>query len=137
MREYRYVGPNELLALVDKSSGRRFIQNSADVLSWMEQTHQHPDFEGEVTVTFIIDLRGNLWIADRHSEHVVCAAGGPVLSAGEMTFQVAKAKVEVLEVTNQSTGFCPEPASWPSVSNALDKVGLAHPDDFTTYFHFR
>lgn len=137
MREYKYVGPNELLSLVDKSSSRRFVQSQTDVLSWIQQTHQQPDAEGEVTATFIIDTNGNLWVADRYSEHVACAAGGPVLSAGEMTFRVAGTRAEVSAVTNQSTGFCPEPESWSSVESALDKIGLAHPDDFTTHFHFR
>ena len=137
MREYKYVGPNELLSLIGKSSSRRLIQSQADILSWVSQTHQQPDAECEVISTFIIDMSGNLWIADRHSEHVACAAGGPVLSAGEMTFRIIETGAEVPTVTNQSTGFCPEPESWPSVANTLDKIGLAHPDDFTTYFHFR
>ncbi len=80
-------------------------------------------------------MQGKLWIADRHSEHVVCAKGGPVMSAGEITFQIKN--LSVSGVTNQSTGFCPEPGSWPNVANALDKIGLVHPDDFTTHFHFR
>jgi hypothetical protein len=135
MREYKYVGPREILGLVGKSLDRCLIQHETDISSWMEKTHQYPNSEGKVTVTFIIDIKGNLWIADRRSEHVVCAVGGPVLSAGEMTFQITK--IEVSEVTNQSTGFCPEPESWMSVANALDKIGLVHPNDFTTHFHFR
>ena len=51
--------------------------------------------------------------------HVACAAGGPVLSAGEITFDD---DMTVAEITNQSTGFCPEPESWPAVSDALDRA---------------
>jgi hypothetical protein len=37
--------------------------------------------------TFVIDLNGELRIAPRRSEHVACAEGHAVLSAGEMTFR--------------------------------------------------
>ncbi len=89
------------------------------------------------TVTFIVDTDGLLWIADRHSEHVACARGGDVLSAGEMTFGNEDGKVAVVEVTNQSTGYCPEPGSWPAVAVALDRAGIQHPNGFTQSFLFR
>ena len=43
----------------------------------------------------------------------------------------------VTEITNQSTGFCPEPESWAAVSAALDNAGIEHPDGFTTGVIFR
>jgi hypothetical protein len=75
--------------------------------------------------TFVIDLNGDLLVADRRSEHVACAGGGPVLSAGEMFFLVEEDRVEVTDVSNQSTGYCPEPSSWPGVAAALDRIGSA------------
>lgn len=90
-----------------------------------------------VIATFIIDVNGRLWIADRHSEHVQCARGQSVLSAGEMTFAVEKQEVEVVAVTNQSTGYCPEPDSWAAVSAALDRIALARLAGFTVAFIFR
>jgi len=62
-------------------------------------------------VTFVIDQSGTLLVADRQSEHVACAGRQPVLSAGEMTFLVSGKVVEMAEVSNQSTGYCPEPES--------------------------
>jgi hypothetical protein len=84
-------------------------------------------------------LSDGLWIADRHSEHIACARGGPVLSAGELTFQIDRRtkQVEVVAVTNQSTGFCPEPESLPAVAAALDGLGIEHPGEFTTAMIFR
>lgn len=41
------------------------------------------------------------------------------------------------EVSNQSTGFCPEPESWPAVAAALDRIGVRHPGRFTTEVVFR
>ena len=135
-RVYRYVGPGEFLALVGQSPTRRLIESKTDFVSWMKQTRQTLDAQGEVTATFIVDTNARLWIADRRSEHIACTNGGLVFSAGEMTFQVAT-EIQVSAVTNQSTGFCPEPESWPSVAQALEHIGFAHPADFTTCFNFR
>jgi len=43
----------------------------------------------------------------------------------------------VTEVSNQSAGYCPDPASWPAVSDALDRAGLEHPGRFTHPVVFR
>jgi hypothetical protein len=45
--------------------------------------------------------------------------------------------VEVEEISNQSTGFCPEPESWPVVAAALDTLGVRHPGRFTLAVVFR
>jgi len=90
-----------------------------------------------MTATFIVDSAGDLWIADRHSEHVCCARGGTVLSAGEITFSDDGGRIEVVAATNQSTGYCPEPESWLDVQRALERARLPHPDDFTGRFLFR
>lgn len=41
------------------------------------------------------------------------------------------------EVSNQSTGYCPNPDSWPAVAAALDRIGVSHPGDFTHKVIFR
>ena len=46
-------------------------------------------------------------------------------------------ETDVSEITNQSTGFCPEPESWPTVAAALDAIPIDRPDDFTTRVVFR
>ena len=55
-------------------------------------------------------------LADRHSEHVACAGGGPVLSAGEMFFLLEDSRAAVVEVSNQSTGYWPETSSLTAVA---------------------
>ncbi len=107
------------------------------MLHWIKDTQQTVERDGTVVATFVIDTDFQLWIADRHSEHVVCAAGAEVVSAGEITFAIDREGVTVAEVTNQSTGYCPEPDSWPGVAVALDQVGIAHPPSFTTAYLFR
>ena len=91
----------------------------------------------ELTVTFVVDAEGILRLADRHSEHVACAAGGPVRAAGEMTFAMTEERASVAQVSNQSTGFCPEPSSWLEVQAALDALGVEHSGRFSEAFDFR
>lgn len=87
--------------------------------------------------TFVVDLAGVLRLAPRRSEHVVCAGGGPVLGAGEMSFREESGQWVVGEVSNQSTGFCPDISSWPAVAKALDAAGIERPCGFTHEVVFR
>lgn len=130
MKKYKYVGPPEILQRV-KPAFRGFpIEKMEDILKWIKATKQitHHRF---LTATFVIDLEGKLLVADRHSEHVQCAEGQQVLSAGEITFFVSKNEIEVTELSNQSTGYCPHVNSFAHAKNALDKIGIEHPDEFT------
>jgi hypothetical protein len=117
---YRYVGPKKIAERVRSAPAGARIESPEDVVA-----------------TFIIDEAGWLRIADRRSEHVACAGGKPVRSAGEMTFNVRRGRVSVSWVTNQSTGYCPEPDSWPAVQAALARAGIAAPDGFSQAFEFR
>lgn len=134
---YQYVGPHELQRLVDRPSDRTLVLQPDDVRTWFSTTQQEVTRDQSVTATFIIDTMHQLWIADRHSEHVVCAAGQPVLAAGEITFIIQREHLSVSEITNQSTGYCPEPACWATVAATLDALSLDHPAAFTTTFIFR
>jgi hypothetical protein len=137
MKSYKYVGPNDLLELIKTVRKGEKVSSHLDVIKWMKDTDQELDQDNQVIATYIVDLDNILLIADRHSEHVVCAGGENVLSAGEITFSVEGSKVKVTEVTNQSTGYCPEPESWTNVKVALDKAGLESPGSFGNEFIFR
>jgi hypothetical protein len=132
MRLYAYVGQPELLDSVDEETTGTPILTKADSLAWISD---HRQGEPNVTATYVIDEAGILRLADRRSEHVHCSGGRPVLSAGEITFDGSNGNV--LEVTNQSTGFCPEPESWPSVAAAMIRIGTTHLTGFTSEFVFR
>jgi hypothetical protein len=93
--------------------------------------------EVDEPATFVIGLDGTLRLAPRRSEHVALAEGHDVLAAGEMTFAPAGSGWYVSAVTNQSTGYCPDPDSWPAVARALDRLGVPHPGHFTNEFIFR
>ncbi|MFD0905560.1 hypothetical protein [Actinomadura sediminis] len=117
---YEYVGPAELLDRVEPGT-------------FGEPVGMGAGEDGGEPFTYVVDLDGVLRIAPRRSEHVSCAGGRPVLAAGEIVLEGGR----VVEVTNQSTGYCPGPESWTDVAAALDRAGIARPDGFTDVFVFR
>lgn len=122
MRAYRYVGPEDIRAAALAAAEAAPVAKAA------------PGPVSAGTFTFVVDLDGTLRLAPRRSEHVACAGGADVLAAGEVTFDEDH---EVVEVTNQSTGYCPDVTCWPAVAAALDRIGIGRPDGFTTAFVFR
>ena len=130
-RVYSYVGPAEIPAYGGEPQG--FSVRSAEELADALDRLGSP--EG-CTLTFVVDAGGILLVADRHSEHVNCAGGQPVLSAGELTVARTSGGVEVTDLTNQSTGYCPEPDSWVALERAIPD-GVTRPDYWTMEFTFR
>lgn len=133
---YSYVGTAPLNSPEAFNTMRTLVDDEGDLLLAFQEA-QSSEKNSSAVFTYITTSDGSLWIADRHSEHIACARGGGVLSAGEMTVEVDDGRVLVTDVTNQSTGYCPEPKSWPAVAAALDKAGLPHPGGFTRAFVFR
>lgn len=132
MREYPYVGPADIAAQAYASIERLQPQSPAHIRAW-HLTRGKSTLE----LTYIVDITGALWLSDRRTEHVACARGGRVLGAGELVLRFRKNDVEVAEVTNQSTGYCPEPDCWPAVRRALLGAGLRPPNELTHAFDFR
>lgn len=134
---YRYVGPKKIAERAPSVPAGVRVESPEDIRLWIRQTGQELNAAGSVIATFIIDESGWLRVADRRSEHVACAGGRPVRSAGEMMFTVRPISVSVTWVTNQSTGYCPEPISWPAVETALARAGIAGPRGFSQALEFR
>ncbi|WP_392753208.1 hypothetical protein [Streptomyces sp. LN590] len=133
-RSYRYVGPDELKAAVRPGDGGRRIGSAADLGGWiMEQSAA----ELAEPFTFVVGVDGVLRLAPRRSEHVACASGDMVLSAGEISFMREADLWTVSEVSNQSTGYCPDVSSWAEVARALDAIGIRRPSGFTHEVVFR
>jgi hypothetical protein len=133
-RRYRYVGPADVLAAVTPDDSGHRITSVDELAAWMAAL---APAERREPHTFIIDVAGDLRVAPRRSEHVACAGGRPVLSAGEISFIRQDGRWTVTDVSNQSTGYCPEPSSWPAVAAACEQVGLEHPGGFIAAFEFR
>ena len=134
---YHYIGPEDVRRKVAGAPRGFRVDSIAALEGWLRQTRQRPNHDGLIALTFVVDEDGSLHVADRRSEHVACAGGGPVLSAGELFLGHSGAGLEVAEVSNQSTGYCPEPESWPAVASALERAGLPHPGRFTQEVVFR
>ncbi|MFF7159453.1 hypothetical protein [Streptomyces sp. NPDC008139] len=133
-RSYRYVGPAELKARVRPGDEGHSVRTPEDLARWFSS--RGPEERAE-PFTFVIGTDGLLRLAPRRSEHVSCAGGAPVLSAGEMSFLQSSGRWSITDVSNQSTGYCPDPSSWPSVAAALARAGIVHPGGFTHEVVFR
>jgi hypothetical protein len=131
-RRYRYVGPAEFRERV--VIGAVAVEALASLDGWLAGLDRSDLGE---PVTFVVALDGVLRLAPRRSEHVALAGGQDVLAAGEMTFASTGAGWRVAEVTNQSTGYCPDLDCWPAVARALDRVGIPHPAGLTDRIIFR
>jgi hypothetical protein len=138
LRLYHYVGPPEILARVRGSASGLTIQSSEDILTWMGFTRLDSRPGHQVVATFVVDELGRLRLADRRSEHVVCAGGRPVRTAGEICFSLSSDPgLKVEWMTNQSTGYCPEPESSIAVRTALSCLGIEAPERYDPEFQFR
>ncbi|MFF3687617.1 hypothetical protein [Streptomyces sp. NPDC002187] len=133
-RSYGYAGPREIWRAVRGAEGGRAVGSAADFEAWVSEQEQADLAE---PFTYVIDVQGLLWLAPRRSEHVACAGRGQVLGAGEVAFRRAGGAWEVDEISNQSTGYCPDLDSWAAVAAALDRAGLGRPDGFTHEVLFR
>lgn len=132
MKLYQYVGPASLEAEA-RANVTRLQPTNLEAIRGSSLCGQR----SRVELTFIVDADGHLWLSDRRTEHVACARGCPVRGAGELVLRFDRAAVVIESVTNQSTGYCPEPSCWPEVRAALSAAGLEAPDAFTHAFEFR
>jgi hypothetical protein len=132
---YRYVGPAQLRERAVAVDTVR-VDSPASLHRWLVRRDRRDVAE---PVTFVVGLDGVLRLAPRRSEHVALAGGREVLAAGEMAFAATAtgAGWRVAAVSNQSTGYCPDPDCWPAVAAALDRAGVPHPGGFTDPVVFR
>ena len=136
MKLYKYVGSPDFIPKGEFP--KRTHLESVDIVgSWMIDHRDELDIEECIAATYVIDSGGLFWIADRSSEHVACARVGEVLSAGEVFFSGINEVPYIDRITNQSTGYCPEPLSWHAVTESLSSVGIIFPSEFDPAFEFR
>jgi hypothetical protein len=133
-RVHGYVGPPELRSTVRPDSEGRVIRSAADLDAWLSGRGAA---EASEPFTFVVALDGLLRLAPRRSEHVACAGGADVTAAGEMGFARGAGRWAVDEVTNHSTGYCPDLDSWRAVVPPPPRAGVEHPGRFTHEVVFR
>ncbi|MFI9584543.1 hypothetical protein ACIHCQ_22510 [Streptomyces sp. NPDC052236] len=128
------MGPAEIRAAVRPGSEGRLIRTLRDFEEWVSE--QALDELAE-PFTYVIDTSEDLWL-DRGAVSTSRALGaGGCLVRERSPSAVAATAGAVSEVSNQSTGYCPDLGSWPAVADALDRVGLGRPDGFTYEVVFR
>jgi hypothetical protein len=129
---FAYVGPSEVG--LDPPGDLVVLRTSATLSEWLGR---RPRSEHTEPITYVVDLNGHFRLGPRRSEHVACANGEQVLAAGEVSFAKDQRGWAVSEVSNQSTGYCPDLDSWEAVALALDRVRIPHPRGFTNPVVFR
>jgi len=135
-KSYAYVGSKHILEETNLELGGHKISTVADIRAWIKDRLADM-YHGLITATFIINEAEALVISGRHTEHVMCAQGRNVLSAGEIIFHMEGKEIYISEISNQSTGYCPEPSSWPVVELVLARLGIDNPGYFTHAYDFR
>ncbi len=133
-RMYGYVGTREVLESVRGTPQGATIHGPEDLHRWADA--QHDWWGDELTATFVVMPDCTLRVAPQRSEHVACAGGGEVLAAGELVVRRGRAH-EVVSVTNQSTGYCPEPDCWTSIHAAFTAAKIPAPEALSQAFVFR
>lgn len=137
MKLYTYVGPDSIRATARFDTPRHAVVDAAELLSWVSAHLGFSRRDHQITLTYVVRPPNLLFVADRHSEHVACARGEMVLTAGEITFERHGSDLRLLDTSNLSTGYCPESISWPALSSALVAAGFPKIEGFTQPFEFR
>lgn len=131
-RRYPYVGPPEIAARASGVLGVAIPSRDA-LAAWLRANARELAADG-YTATYVVTVDSAWRLAPRRSEHVACAGGGAVLAAGEVVLSL---DARVVEASNLSTGYCPEPECWSALAEALDRAGVPRPAGFTHAVEFR
>lgn len=137
MKLYKYVGPSGIRARADFDTPRHLVVDARGILAWATEMAGLTSKDRELTFTYVVLPVARLFLADRRSEHVACARGSAVVTAGEITFERHGSGLILAEISNLSTGYCPEPGSWPVINEALVRAGFPSIRGFTHPFEFR
>ena len=130
---YSYVGPDEIREAAASQPAGTPISSRDEAAAWLRA---HPDALAE-GATYVVDLDGRLLLAPRRSEHVACASGGEVLAAGEIRFRRTADAIDVVAVSNLSSGYCPDTSCWPAVERAIRLAGLPPPGSLSSEIIWR
>lgn len=131
---YSYIGPKEIKDSISSGAAGCAISAVEDLVSWITS---RPLDERSQPFTYTVGEDEVFRIAPRRSEHVACAGGREVLAAGEISFELTSNPVTVSDVSNHSTGFCPDLVSWQPLEDCLRRIGVRCPPHFTESQIFR
>ena len=101
---FEYVGPRDIAEKMRDVPPGSEIRDRESLVAWVNLNSEESTDAG-LWATYTVGLDGVLRVASRRSEHVACAGGEAVLGAGELC---VTPNGEVVEISNQSTGYCPD-----------------------------
>ena len=125
MRVFHYVGPPDLASKSSMSTTGTCITSSHELTAFLQTVD-------DGWATYVI-VDGVLRLADRRSEHVDCAQGKAVQAAGELQFD----NDDIVFISNQSTGYCPDVTCFDVAATVLKNLGLTPPSTWTFAAVFR
>jgi hypothetical protein len=137
MSLYSFVGPPQIRMSADFETPRHEVKNAAALLQWARQMDGAIKGLRDFVFTYVVLPEQRLFVADRRSEHVACARGDAVLTAGELFVSLVNGRLQVDGASNLSTGYCPEPGSWRALQLALEGTDLGSLEGFEPSFEFR
>ena len=74
MKVFDHIGSEEIRLAIAGCPEGTVIKSVADLKNWIGDTCNRQTINSRLLVaTFVIDLDGNLRLADRRAEHVACA----------------------------------------------------------------
>lgn len=134
---FTYSGTPSIAKIHSNSPMGFWVQKAEDFITWTQQNQQKPERDLIFRATYVLDTLGKFLIADRHSEHVACAGGQSVLAEGEVGFTIQKKSVVIEEISNYSTGYCPDVLCFAEVQKTLNQINVLHPNWWTREAVFR
>ncbi len=129
---YRYNGSLENLERAKHAND----QIKIDLTKVLEDHHK---FMTRQLITnplsYVVNLRLEFLVGGSTEEHVEIAKGEPVLSAGEVYFEIhSPGKWEISYINNRSYGYLPHPNSYKWIKESLYSSGIKLPEHFTEVF---
>lgn len=128
LRLLRYVGPADIARDARGAPRGLAVRSGGELRSALAGIGGRT--QRELWLTYVVDAEGVLRVADRGSEHVACAGGGPVIAAGELVIEGER----VVRASNLSTGYCPEPGDCArALVSRLKSAGIGAPETFDRF----
>ena len=127
---FQYVGPRRLYSLASQTPKGKLLSGFNALREWIRKTNE-PE---EIWATYVVSLDCNVLIAERQYEHVTCAGRQDVLGAGEV---LLSADAEIMEISNYSTGYCPDVTSIHATQRAFARCCSTQFSGFSYAAEFR
>lgn len=136
-RLFPYRGPSRLVPASGARPAGVVVETALQFADLADDPSQERLGDGSVAFTYVVDQSNSLRVANRRSEHVVCAGGEPVLAAGELFVTPGRKGSWVVRASNFSNGYMPSEDSFMALKLALERARLPAPKGFDPAIAYR